>query len=218
MTETFKRRLVGLLLIVVLLLIGSLILPGPGESPPENNAIQRVTLDLQALPIETNTASPVSSPLPSVIAADKPPQPLAKDKVVAESGPAIEEPQILEATPETTSRVLASPAVQAVAKPLVALIYPPKTIATKPSKASGKAGAKSQWFVQLGAFSDVENAHEQLEKYRTQKYPGLISPLDTRKGPLYRVRIGPYVTNELAEDARKRLSKAGATGTALVEE
>lgn len=215
MNETLKRRLIGLLLIILMLFIFSLILPKPGEAPPESEAVQRVTLDLQASEVQPDAAPPVLSPLPPVIAAAQPVAPQSPDKPVADTEPDIEEPAI----PETASHAATRPATQLSEKPKAQSSHVPSKLAiAKPPQAAVKPNTKLHWFVQLGAFYDVDKARELLNKYKAQKYSGILSPLDRPKGPLYRVRLGPYAMKEQAAETQKRMIKAGLSAAALIEE
>ena len=215
MNEMLKRRLIGLLLIILMLFLFSLILPKPGEAPPENDAVQRVTLDLQASEVQPEMAPPVSSPLPPVIAAAQPVESQPVGKAVADTEPDIEEPAI----PETSSRAVVRAATPPLVKPKAQISHvPPKPATTKQPQVVVKPNTKSHWFVQLGAFYDVDKARELLNKYKAQKYSGILSPMDRPKGPLYRVRLGPYAMREQAAETQKRMIKTGLSAASLVEE
>lgn len=214
MNETLKRRLIGLLLIILALFILSLILPKPGEMLSADENVQRITLDIQASAVQSVALPPISSSLPPVIEAaqSEPPQ---IQKTGVDTVPDIEEPPL----PIAVSTAEDKPASLAPV-PKVRLQPPskPAVAARKDDSTPSKpASAEKRWYVQLGAFSDIDNARQLLQKFKAQKYSGIVSPADTPKGTRYRVRIGPYVTRERAADAQKRMIKIGVAGTTLIE-
>lgn len=214
MNEPLKRRMIGLLLIILLLLILSLILPQPGELPPADQSVQRVTLDLQASTVQLDAALPITTPVPPVIQAAPPMAAVVQPAADAE--PDIEVPPLSEVASPVAAKVIAPPVVTLKTEQQ----SPPKSLVAVPIKSAPvlRPGASAlKWYVQLGAFSDVDNARQLLQKFKVQKYSGILSPADTAKGTRYRVRIGPYATREQAADAQKRMIKTGVTGTTLVE-
>lgn len=213
MNEQLKRRFTGLALIILVLFLLSWVLPKPGEPPPTGDNVQRVTLDLQVSEAQSDVLSPVSTPVPSAIEAPRLVDPIQAEKAAVSVEPDIEESPL----PELTSSVSPKPALVAptIAKPITK--NPPKTGVVTAPKSISKS-SQTHWYVQLGAFSDVTNARQLLQRYKAQKFPGILSPADTPKGARYRVRIGPYAKRETAMEAQNRMVKAGATGTTLVEE
>jgi cell division septation protein DedD len=140
---------------------------------------------------------------------------LSVQKAVADTEPDIDEPVV----PEAVSHAVAPPGAQGSGRTKVLTNQPPpKPVAAKPPQVLAKPNTKSHWYVQLGAFSNMDNAHLQLDKWKARKYQGILSPLDARKGPLYRVLIGPYTTKDQAADAQKQMIQAGELRTALIEE
>lgn len=277
MDEAMKRRLIGVLVIVVVVFVISLLLPHPGTVRTDANN-QRVTLDLTGKEPEALHAAP--TPVPPVIAAapaavEKKPDSAATNEGVP---PQIEEPPVAptnmpaesmtddeppaskpdkpatapkpappaakakvetataSAAPEKTAppKTEAKPTLKledslkqkpaaAVAKPTEKV--PAKTVAKVPeapakpaSAVAAKPSAKSHWFVQVGAFGEVANAHQVLDKLSAKGLKGLISPLDSDKGTRYRARIGPFATRELAKQAQDRAAKLGYASSSVVED
>ncbi len=68
------------------------------------------------------------------------------------------------------------------------------------------------WAVQLGSFSDQANAEKLAAELRKQGFFAVLSKLDTDKGPLHRVRIGPQADRAAAESVVKKLAAAGHKG------
>ena len=78
---------------------------------------------------------------------------------------------------------------------------------------SAEAGsATGMWAVQLGSFSDRQNAEKLAAGLRKQGYAAFLSKLSKDGGELHRVRIGPQKNRESAEDIAARLEKVGHIG------
>ncbi len=72
--------------------------------------------------------------------------------------------------------------------------------------------ATGMWAVQLGSFSNQQNAERLAKDLRDQGYAAFLSKLDTGSGALHRVRIGPQKDRESAESIAARLDKSGHSG------
>jgi DedD protein len=72
--------------------------------------------------------------------------------------------------------------------------------------------ATGMWAVQLGSFSNQQNAERLAADLRKQGYAAFLSKLDTGSGALHRVRIGPQKDRESAESVAARLGKSGHSG------
>jgi DedD protein len=93
-------------------------------------------------------------------------------------------------------------AANATAKPSVA-----------PAQPAPAAEAVGPGFsVQLAAFSDDKGANALANKLKRAGYPAYTEPLATSKGTLWRVRVGPYNTRDLAVEGRDRLKGDGYSG------
>ncbi len=66
--------------------------------------------------------------------------------------------------------------------------------------------------VQVYAFSDVYGANSLVNKLKRVGYPAYSEPTTTSKGKLWRVRIGPYASREVAATARDKLKGEGYNG------
>ncbi len=72
--------------------------------------------------------------------------------------------------------------------------------------------ATGMWAVQLGSFSNKENAERLAQDLRKQGYAAFLSKLDTGSGELHRVRIGPQKDRDSAVSVAARLGESGHTG------
>ena len=100
----------------------------------------------------------------------------------------------------------------------------------KPEKSEKPATAKSgepksselktgeQFVVQLGAFSDSDNARRVRTKAKGLGFDSFSEPLKTADGEKLRVRAGPFASRAAAEAARAKLSEAGLVGVVTVKQ
>jgi len=72
--------------------------------------------------------------------------------------------------------------------------------------------ATGMWAVQLGSFSNQENANRLAASLRDQGYAAFLSQLPTDSGALHRVRIGPQKDRASAEAIASQLAKTGHKG------
>ena len=68
------------------------------------------------------------------------------------------------------------------------------------------------WTVQLGSFSNKNNAEKLAADLRKQGFHAFLSQLETDSGKLHRVRIGPQKDRESAAAMAARLLKVGRKG------
>lgn len=115
----------------------------------------------------------------------------------------------------------------AAAKPSPAPAAEARSVETKPAVAAAKpaevkpvakpapAGTGS-WFVQVGGFADIGNARQVQARLQALGQPSILSPTETSKGTLYRVRAGPYAGREPAQAALGKLTGSGYPDAKLV--
>lgn len=77
---------------------------------------------------------------------------------------------------------------------------------------SAATSTTGMWAVQLGSFSNQENAERLAAGLRGQGYAAFLSRLETDSGALHRVRIGPQKNRESAEAIAAQLGKSGHNG------
>lgn len=68
------------------------------------------------------------------------------------------------------------------------------------------------WAVQLGSFSNKENAERLAAGLRKQGYAAFLSQLESDGDALQRVRVGPQKDRSAAEAVAAKLSAAGHPG------
>jgi DedD protein len=186
-----KQRLVGAIVLVSLgVIFIPMILPGNNESQDIQGSNIPPAPDYQFTP-------PPESPQP----------------------PAIEKaaPIVEAVTPQTSKdkpKPKPKPKSKSVDESIDALIrraIPPSAIPVpSEEEASPKAGAKqaaNAWVVQVGSFSSRKNALALRDKIREQGHASFVEEIKGKKGMIYRVRVGPELTHELAEDLKVTLQK-----------
>ena len=134
-------------------------------------------------------------------------------------------------TVSVTSSTLPPPDGAKVAKPPSAefKVAPVKTAPVKTGRSQAElatvdekvsiqpVSSDPKIFVQAGAFSQFQNAHK-VRAVLKQLGPTNITQLDIDKRPLFRVRIGPLASVEMADKILANVIKAGYTGAATVVE
>ena len=63
------------------------------------------------------------------------------------------------------------------------------------------------WVVQVGSFSQRDNAMALRDKLRKKKYPGFVERVKGKNGAIYRVRVGPEASRTEAEKTMQKLRK-----------
>ena len=81
-----------------------------------------------------------------------------------------------------------------------------------PDDAQPAASSTGMWAVQLGSFSNRENAERLAADLREDGYAAFLSGLDTANGQLHRVRIGPQQDRDAAESVAASLTRSGHSG------
>jgi DedD protein len=170
----------------------------PSESPAESAS--SVSAAQSSSPAPSATPAPVArtSTPPREIAG--PPAPVVtetfedREASSAESSP--EKPAVppagSSAAPSRTE--IAGPSSPAAARP-----------AEKPAvlPRSGKTGG---FFVQVISTASKAEAARVKSRLSARKYKASVSPVDSKKGKLYRVRVGPYPDREQAKKVAAKIS------------
>lgn len=139
----------------------------------------------------------------------------------ATPSPARSAPVVEQRTVETPPAQASTPAVQPAEKTVTEkpaekpAEKPPQEPVEKPPAATPSAGAESatgMWVVQLGSFSNKDNAERLAADLREQGYAAFLSQLQTDSGTLQRVRIGPQKDRESADAVAAQLARSGHKG------
>jgi len=191
MERALKERIIGA---VVLVIVVVLVVPIFLDGPPDDSEVvsERVLLPgqddqkTQTVVLDRDRTDPVpaaSTPAPAKQETTK--QEPARD----EPKPVVVQQEETKAPPE--------PAPEPVKEP----------VAQQPA-----ASTTGMWAVQLGSFSNKDNAEKLAADLRKQGYAAFLSQVAKNGGQLHRVRIGPQKDRESAEEMASRLLKVGRKG------
>lgn len=219
MDEVVLRRVVGVITLAIAAFLLSWLLPRPGLDRLRGEGERVVTVDLtrpdavpQEIPPPTEDEPPpppvrepteaelaaATAPPPEPVASEPQPEPAPPPKPVDPPKPA-EPPRPVEPKPAASAPAETKPAAPKPAEPR-------PTPAPAPSASGG-----GQVMIQAGAYSHLDKAEQVRTKAGAQGQRCAISPAETAKGTLYRVRCGPFADRTQAQAAIQTLGAAGIT-------
>ncbi len=204
MERALKERIIGAaVLVVFVVLVVPIFLDGPpGEGEivservllpgQEEQKTQTVVLDRDRTePVPAASAPPAQEPQAEEIAPrEEPAQPVPVRQPERDEPDAGQPARTEEPAPAATPPATGSAA-------------PVDTAATSTT---------GMWAVQLGSFSNKDNAEKLAADLRKQGYAAFLSQLETSNGVMHRVRIGPQKDRESAEAMATRLARVGHNG------
>jgi len=234
-----RRRLVGAIALVTVIAV---VLPWvlDNEPPPTGSDVSVQIPSPNAGEFTSRVAPPEaparpaagsdvrSDPKAPVAVESKPApetKPAAESKVAPDRKPAVQ-PADPAAGPETLEaeqqRSLTPPVPKRVAdaEKAKAAKAPPKAAeksAEKPATAETKAAAAAKggdrgYVVQIGALADAEKAKALQQQLAAKGLPAYTEIVDSAKGKITRVRVGPFPSREAADQSRDRLKSLGFEG------
>ncbi len=178
---------------------------GPYATRAEAESVRLKALEVRSdVPVKVVVldAEPAAAAAPaSAAAAVEPPKPAA--------------PKPGEARPADPNPVVAKPveAKPVAAKPAEPKPAAPKPPAPKPVAAPPAAAAKVGFAVQVGAFSDAAEAGALRERLRAAGFSAFTETVNTDKGKLTRVRVGPAIDRAAADQLKSQIqAKVGVDG------
>jgi DedD protein len=189
-----KQRLVGAIVLVSLgVIFIPMILPGNNESQDIKGSNIPPAPDYQFTP---------------------PPEP-PKPPVIEKAAPIVEEavPQTPKEKPKPKPKSKSkSKSVDESIDALIRKAIPPSVApsSSREEASSSKTDMKqvaNAWVVQVGSFSSRKNALALRDKIREQGHASFVEEIKGEKGMIYRVRVGPELTRDLAEDLKAKLQK-----------
>lgn len=205
MDRALKERIVGAVVLVAFaVLIVPVFLDGSADSPQTRTEV--VTLPGQNdQPRRQQTivlARDRDDPVPSVTR-----QPAAPDPKPAESNDSPPDAVVPKETEAVVARAPSAPIEKQASSEKQPEPQPKRE--TKPPQGSSSTG---MWAVQLGSFSNRDNAERLAADLRGEGYAAFLSQLPTDGGELHRVRIGPQSNRDDAETVAARLTDSGHAG------
>lgn len=189
----FKQRIVGAIVLVALgvIFIPMILNQDADVSPISGTNIPEKPEKLQELANQQPPATParpdVDTDRATIVDRDLPPPPPA--------------PSVSSSNPESDKVVADKPATTEA----------PVTASEKKkqeSKVTEKTETKPRaWVVQVASFSERSKALTLRDRLRKAKYTTFVESISTAKGLLYRVRVGPVVKREKAEELKKKIAR-----------
>ena len=158
-------------------------------------------------------APAAKAPRYDTAAAPDKPATAATEKETAAASPPAAAPAPAPSAPEVASQASSAPpasapsgAQESTAAPTAA----PKIEAR--SAAPAPEAPRDGFAVQLAAFSDDKGANSLVNRLKRTGYPAYTEPLQTSRGTLWRVRVGPYPSRDAAIGVRDKLKTEGQNG------
>jgi DedD protein len=180
--HTFKQRIVGAIVLVALAVIFiPMLLPGSRDIGFSDNGSP-----IPPKPAELENLK--------VLELEKP-QPAPKPREIVRT-------PIDEHSPAAPPEDVEAPATDTDKTPLPEETLPPKTTseAAKPAATTPKA-----WAVQVGSFTQRDNAMRLRDQLRSKGYKAFVEQITNADKTFYRVRVGPEVSREKAVALQKDL-------------
>ena len=202
--------------------------PKPATTPQQ--ASQPETELLATLPPEEAVTLPPAAATVPPAAAKQPEQVAAaaekpKPEPVPAKPPAVVKPPVKEAPKEAT-KLAEKPKPKEAPKSDSQKADPMAILegrdngktAAKPASEAANPGTDGKRFsVQLAALSDPEKVDALKSKLAAAGVNARFSKVQTSKGEVTRVRVGPFPSREEADAALRRLAKAGVTGIVVTQ-
>ena len=113
---------------------------------------------------------------------------------------------LLDDIPKTPAQVLSRPAPVQV------------DLQTKNIQQAVKETQLKSWTIQVGSFSQEQNALEFRDKLRKSDFTAYVDSVTTGQGTLYRLRVGPELDEKRAKQTQKQLEAQYKVKTLLVSE
>lgn len=189
MDRALKERIIG---VIVLVAFAVIIVPVFLDGPSGDTEVVSETLTLPGQNSEARKQQTI------VLDRDRDePVPAATGQASAQTKAG--EPQSAAAAP-----VAATPQARAAPPAGDTMV-----LAKRDAAADTEQSATGLWAVQLGSFSNQQNAERLAAELRKQGYAAFLSQLSTADGALHRVRIGPQKDRDSAEVVAAKLRTAG---------
>ncbi|MBC8025800.1 MAG: SPOR domain-containing protein [Steroidobacteraceae bacterium] len=218
MDSRAKQRITGaVILVAMFVMLVPALLTGPAnergkdnETPaaPDEAGLRSYTIDIDA---PAKPAQTTQAPL----AAVELPTPSAATPMAVPGEAAAPEPTPVDSA-TTAPDVVAPMAIAPVPTP----VSPPAHTSTAPASAPRgdsqpvvKPIPGGAFAVQLGSFSDRDNASRLVREMTAKGFAAFVAPITSNGRELYRVRVGPARDRAAAEALATQLRRIGQTGS-----
>ena len=214
MNRNLKERIVGATVIVALgIIIIPWLLDGPAQAP--RPVEQSLELPSAQQPGRTYTIplDPAAGP-PVQVEPEEAPQLLPNQPDGIVRRPAGSAAAELSPPPEQEPSRAAETPSQPPPRPAP---QPVDRKAADPPAASQTAAAAESWAVQVGSFSQADNARALQRQLAAADFETFISRVATDAGTMHRVRVGPVKDRAEADRLLSKLRAAGHGGARVVQ-
>lgn len=199
--KALQKKLVGA---AVLILLAVIFLPMifDGKKPEEQAVSMEIKLPPKQVVEIPNRLEPAAEPAPMPIFEPREPPPQPAEAAVAEPIPP---------SPSVTQSSALQPAAKPpVTKPATTTApadtrHPTPAKPKAPQKSAAAPGAGAGYVVQVGSFSQAQNAQVLSKKLVASGFPAFVEKSATAGRVIYRVKVGPRPTRAAADDLRQRL-------------
>ena len=215
MDRSLKERIVGAtVLVVIAVLVVPVFLDGPSDEP--GVVTETVSLPGQAqqdskrqtIVLERDREQPVPQPGASH-RQERAPLPAARSESVKQEPPVsaagdeARKPEPRQSEPSPEQQPPAKQVQRAEKK---------ETPAPEEAEVGATASATGMWAVQLGSFSNQQNAERLAAELRGKGYAAFLSRVQTSSEVLHRVRVGPQQNRDSADQVAAKLGSEGHKG------
>ena len=192
MNQQLKQRLVGA---TVLIVLGIIFLPMILDKPAPVKTKPDIT-NFELNPYKQNKVAQSKSPVRSI-----PPEVIARyEEMGNKQNP-------IASVPKTKNEVKPDQ------KPFKMAHLEPET---RPKKSPEKTESEPKWAVQMGSFSNKENANRLVQRLKNQKYPAYYEDAVSAGKTIYRVRVGPFNSKAEIEKIKQKLDQKEKLKTLIV--
>lgn len=189
-----RRRLVGAIALVLLMVT---VLPMVLDDRSANLPQQEIEISIPSQDDDefTSSVTPYNPEPETAVQAETLPETTPQDALTTET------PAVAEADAATAAKTPA-PVVDNKSTP-----------ASKPIPIQSTAKSSSPTYsVQIGVFSDAANVRQLEGKLKAQGLQPSTEKLQTAQGEKIRLRVGPFTSRELAEEAMGKIKAASLSG------
>lgn len=189
-----RRRLVGAIALVLLMVT---VLPMVLDDRSANLPQQEIEISIPSQDDDefTSSVTPYNPEPETAVQAETLPETTPQDALTTET------PAVAEADAATAAKTPA-PVVDNKSTP-----------ASKPMPIQSTAKSSSPTYsVQIGVFSDAANVRQLEGKLKAQGLQPSTEKLQTAQGEKIRLRVGPFASRELAEEAMGKIKAASLSG------
>lgn len=206
--EGLRNRVVGATIITVL---ATIFLPMLLNDPKEENR-EQISSELGIPEKPMDSPSLTATILPDNAEEVLETTTVAEETVTQESIPVGDEfkedivTKVEATTPEIpveTAPVNSQQLTTTVAEPQN--LKPPRLDA--PPRLNSSPNQAGRWFIQVASFSEQKNATSLRDKLRAQGFSATVESVWTKKGRIYKLRVGPELDRQRAETIKNKLNQ-----------